>query len=114
MTKINRTDPLAGPVPREFCEQAPASAIVLPDGAEHLEILTKEDGSTVIRWFEPCCDDDSHGEFWWVTQSADRRTVDIDHFTPEPSYTDRVFDTLKCLLQYQSGVNVNYCNQVAP
>jgi hypothetical protein len=90
------------------------SLLAIPYDAERPEVLTKEDGSTVIRWFEPCCDDDSHADFWWVTQSADRRTVDVDHFTSEPSFTDRVLDTLKYVLQYQTGVNVNYCNQITP
>lgn len=88
------------------------SMLAIPDDAVQPEVLTKEDGSTVIRWFEQCCDDESHADLWWVTQSADRRTVNVDHFTSEPSHADYVLGVVQCVLRYQTGVNVNYCNQV--
>lgn len=108
MAKKTKLDPLAVTVAH------PASTLAIPSAAVQADVLTNDDGSTVIRWLEQCFDDESHADLWWITQSADRRTVDVDHFTATPSYTDRVLDTLKYVLQYQTGVNVNYCNKVSP
>ncbi|VBA47120.1 hypothetical protein LAUMK41_00485 [Mycobacterium attenuatum] len=86
--------------------------LAIPEDAERPEVLAREDGSTVIRWFERCCDSDAHADLWWVTQSADGHTINVDHFTATPSFPEQAMDTLKYVLQHRAGVDVHYRNQV--
>lgn len=82
--------------------------LVIPDRARRPEMLINDDGSLTARWFDPCCDDASHGDFWLVTLSADGLAVDmrVEHGDGYEADTPNVFDTARDVLQYQSGVEV--------
>jgi hypothetical protein len=88
-----------------------ASLLAVPKDAHNAEVLTEDDGSVVLRWFDGPDDDADEdadaADFWSVTLSADRRTVDVQHKSEWPALTPSVLETLKYVLQYQSGLNVN-------
>lgn len=85
------------------------SLLVLPEDATNAEVYLKGDGATEVRWYAPSIMAEGETDYWAVTLAADQRAADValhykGAFGP---YASAVLRTIGCVLQFQSGLNVN-------
>lgn len=80
----------------------------IPDEAQDVQVLLKDDGAAVIRWFAPSFWVEGQVDFWSVALAADRRAVDvvIRYAGAYPPFLDQVLSIVCRVLQYSSGINV--------
>lgn len=82
--------------------------IAFPDGAQHPEVLIKEDGSTELSWSGSLYSDSDQPDVWVVTLSPDGSTVHVRVDVDGAGWLPEIQETIRTVTQSRT-VFVHLC-----